>query len=452
MPTEFGVERGALGGQGFDFALAGQDAMDFGIGGMKTDAGRREHMALGADQHGAGGQFSSDFNAMRRIGQYVDAREPVSKHARQTRVGAGDVVGQALQTVGCGFFDHRARDDTVEGNFSWRHLGEPAMCLPQIRETDTVKTFAQNGFEGVFPTFADAYALPQMNIAAQIVAIQPGFEFARAADLLLQRLQSGEARIELMDPLLSPFRGFFSRLQRLFELRQRRLALLERIALAGKLMVKLADLGFQPDQFTEVRYFQAVALFLQPGVARRELQQQLFGMAFAGILEAQLLFRLRQDILCLGEQRLRGVVIFIRHRQCCARLPQRLPEHGKLFGGFGQSAGIVSTRRLQRLLPIALFRFLTAQGIKLLLGAFTAVAQELDLLFDAGDLRVDLVQRALRRMHVVRCLVMPGAQRLNPFFRVAQPSCFCFQLDAQCLDVAADLRALCLRIALAQRP
>ena len=47
-------------------------------------------------------------------------------------------------------------------------------------------------------------------------------------------------------------------------------------SLAGKLIVQLADLGFQPDQCTEVRYFQAVTLFLQPGATRRELQQQAF--------------------------------------------------------------------------------------------------------------------------------------------------------------------------------
>ena len=166
-----------------------------------------------------------------------------------------------------------------------------------------------------------------------------------------------------MHPLLGLFCGCFGRLQRLLEHRQRCLTLLERIALAGKLVAEFADLGFQPDQFAQIRYFQAVALFLQSGATRSELLQQLVGMTFARIFQTQLLFRLRQDILCLRKQRLCGTVMVIGHGKAITSLTQRRLERGKLFGGFGQCPGIVATCSLKRLLAVMLLRLLRAHGI-----------------------------------------------------------------------------------------
>ena len=142
----------------------------------------------------------------------------------------------------------------------------------------------------------------------------------------------------------------------------------------------------------------------------------------------------------------------VRDRQRGAGFPQRLFECRKLLGGFRQRPGIFAPGGFEGMLALALFRFLRPQGIQLLFSAVAAVAQELDLLFDAGDFRIDLIERALCRMHCVRRAVMAGAQLFHPLFRIPQPRRFGFQLDAHRLDVAADLDALRLGVALAQQP
>ena len=96
--------------------------MHLGIGGMETDAGRREHVALGADEHGARRQFCGDFHALTRMGQDVDARKPIGKHDCQARIGTGHVVGQALQSGGRGLVDHCMRGHAVKGKLARRRF------------------------------------------------------------------------------------------------------------------------------------------------------------------------------------------------------------------------------------------------------------------------------------------------------------------------------------------
>src|SRR3954470_1174266 len=81
-----------------------------------------------------------------------------------------------------------------------------------------------------------------------------------------------------------------------------------------------------------------------------------------------------------------------------------------------------------------------------------AVAYELDLLLQARDFGIRLIEPALRRMHGIGCAVMTAAQFLDALFRIAQPRRLSLQFEADRLDFAADLHALGLRITLTQGP
>ena len=281
-----GIRTGTFRKQGFDFTLPGQNAVNFGIRGMKTDAGRGEYVPLSRDEHGTRSQGRGDLHALAGIGQDVDTCQPVREDPRQSRVGASHVVGQAFQPRGRGLCGECLGGNAMEGKLAGRGFREPDMRLAQVIQSDAVQAFAQHRLQGVVPAFSNADALPQVCIAAQVIAVQPGLKLARPRDLILQRLQGRQARVQLMHPLLGLLRRLFRALQGLLAHRQGGLALFERIAPAGKLVAEFTDLGLQPDQFAQVRHFECVALLFQPGAARRELLQQLVGVAFARIFQA----------------------------------------------------------------------------------------------------------------------------------------------------------------------
>ncbi len=189
------------------------------------------------------------------------------------------------------------------------------MHLRKIGEADAVQALAQNRFERVLPAFPDPDSLPQVRIAAQFVAFKPGFDFAPAGHLLLQRLQRGEPGVELVETLLGLLGILFRSVHRRFQHGQVSVALFECIALFVEPLSQLPDLRFQPYQFTEVRHFQAITLFFQSRVPRFELLQQLLAVASAGFFQLQLLFGLGQPALRLGKLRLRAAIRLFGGRQ-----------------------------------------------------------------------------------------------------------------------------------------
>lgn len=191
---------------------------------------------------------------------------------------------------------------------------------------------------------------------------------------------------------------------------------------------------------------------LQPLVTLLQLLQLLIGIALMRRFELECLFGLR-DTAAFGVQfGLRIAPTGFERR------------HGVMLGGgfvFGQRGFFFGDGQLLRCVFEIVLRLLRlrlpllalrGQGGNLRLHAVTRFDDELDLGFEAADLGIRLVQRALRTLHRVAGGVMRDAQRFELRFDFAQLRGLRFEVDLRLLDCALLAFLLAAGFVLAQQP
>lgn len=440
-----------LARQVFDFLLAGQHPGLLRIGGVQLHADARDDMAGLHDERAACRQLRTRGKRLRDVVGDVHAAEPVVEHRADARVVDAHERQHRTQP------GHRGgrltgRGRRVERELRRRRIGRERLHPVEIRHFERREALAQHGLERRFPAGLDVQLLPQTRQRAQLVLVEPRLHLAFGLHVFLQLLQRGEARLELVDlrgfGLHALLRGAALAVEArhgFLRVGQARLRFGEDLFLLGQLHAQLLELRL-------VRRVEPARFALQALVALLKLLQLLVGVALVRRLELQRLLGLRDPRALVVELRLRVAPLRFERRQ-------RIVLRGRVVFGerglfVGHRAGLLGLLQLVlRLLGLrAPLLALRVQRGDLRLHAIARFDDELDLGFEAADLGVGLVERALRALHRVACRVVRDAQRLELRLDFAQLRRLRLEVDLRLLDRALLLLLLSGGLVLAQQP
>ncbi|EDT40444.1 conserved hypothetical protein [Burkholderia ambifaria MEX-5] len=282
--------------------------------------------------------------------------------------------------------------------------------------------------------------------------VEPRLDLAFGLHVLLQLLECGEPRLELVDlrafglhALLRGAAFAVETRQRFLRIGQARLRLGEDLFLLGELHAQFFELRF-------VRRIKPARLGLQALMALLKLLELLVGIALVRGLELQRLLGLRDARALVIELRLRIAPLrFERRQRVVFRGRVVFSERGLLVGHRARFLGFLEL--VLRLLGLrAPLLALRVQGGDLRLHAIARFDDELDLGFEAAHLGIRLVERTLRALHRVARRVVRDAQRLELRLDFAQPRRLRLEVDLRLLDRALLLLLLAGGLVLAQQP
>ena len=164
----------------FDLALAGENPMHFGIGGVEAHAVVLNTWPCGHTSTAPGGRSARCAKPCSASATMYTRYEPVGQHQSDRRIGTRDQCEQGLASR-----QIRRRGIAVpvlkERNLAGRGLRQPARRGLQVVERDRVQPLAQDRFQRIFPTGLDADALPQAAETVELMIVEPRMHFTGAA-------------------------------------------------------------------------------------------------------------------------------------------------------------------------------------------------------------------------------------------------------------------------------